>query len=103
MGIKHRARVCALQKKAWDQVKAFQGVDFCWHGIRHTKQNECDAEQQKLAELQTKLERRLLELEQEGQCQHDLLVADFDQVGVILVWHWSVLLSSLADLKAKES
>ena len=47
---------------------------------RRTKQSECDAEQEKVAGLQAKLERRLVELEQEAQCQHDQLLADFDQV-----------------------
>ena len=48
--------------------------------IRRTKQAECDAEQTKCVELQRKLERKLLELEQESQCHQDQLLADFDQV-----------------------
>lgn len=50
------------------------------HDIRRAKQSELDIEHDKLEELQRKLERRLLELEGESQCQHDQLVSDFDQV-----------------------
>lgn len=55
---------------------------------RRTKQGECDAEHDKLTGLQAQLERRLLELEQEAQCQHDQLLADFDQVFIIVIWAW---------------
>ncbi len=51
--------------------------------VRRTKQSECDAERDKLVVLQGELERRLMEVEQESQYQHDQLLADFDQVYII--------------------
>ena len=44
------------------------------------KQKELDSEHDKVHELQRTLEQRLLDLEGESQCQHDQLIADFDQV-----------------------
>lgn len=47
---------------------------------RRSKQSEYDCERDKLVALQRELERKLLELEAESQCQHDQLMGEFDQV-----------------------